>query len=62
MFAGQASAGVEQLALLVAQGAAVTLGTLAAVRLGVQRDALSMDAPERDNRQINQLTHDCCIH
>lgn len=44
MFAGQASAGVEQLPLLVTQGAAVTLLTLAAIRLSVQWDALSMDA------------------
>lgn len=45
VFAGQASAGVEELALLVTQGPAVTLHTLAAVRLSVQWDALSMDAP-----------------
>lgn len=43
MFAVQATAGVEQLPLLVTQGTAVTLHTLTAVRLRVKWDALSVD-------------------
>lgn len=44
MFAREVAAGVEQLPLLVTQRASVTLRALTAVRLRVQRDALSMDA------------------
>lgn len=43
MFAVQTAAGVEQLPLLVAQRTAVALGTIAAVRFVVQRDASAMD-------------------
>lgn len=45
VFAGQTPAGVEQLPLLVAQGTAVTLVTLAAVRLMVEWDTFSVDTP-----------------
>ena len=45
VFAGEAVAGVEQLPLLVAQGAAVTVLALAPVGLAVQRDALPVDTP-----------------
>lgn len=45
VFARQTTAGVEQLPLLVAQGAAVALVALAAIRLAVQWDASSMDTP-----------------
>lgn len=45
VLAGQTPAGVEQLPLLVAQGAAVTFIALAAVRLRVKWDTFSVDAP-----------------
>lgn len=45
MFAGQTPAGVEQLPLLVAQGAAVTFVALAAVRLMVEWDTFPVNTP-----------------
>lgn len=50
MFAGQTPTGVEQLPLLVAQGAAVTLVALAAVRLVVEWDAFSVDTPGKTHQ------------
>lgn len=50
MFAGQTPTGVEQLPLLVAQGAAVTLVALAAVRLMVEWDTFSVDTPGKTHQ------------
>lgn len=50
VFAGQTTAGVEQFPLLIAQGAAVTLITLAAVRLMVKRDTFAVDTPGKTHQ------------
>lgn len=45
VLAGKTPAGVEQLPLLVAQGTAVALVALAAVRLVVEWDAFAVNTP-----------------
>ena len=52
MLAAQAAAGVEQLPLLVAQGAVITLGAFAVIRLADRGDALSMDTPGKEQDAV----------